>query len=611
MNANGKYKLKCGLEIHQRLDTKKLFCNCYSDQNKLASEKTIKITRKLRPTIGELGKIDVAATFEGSEKTYEYTCGEKSSCLVESDEEPPHTMNEEALQIVLQVAKALNAKIVNEVHVMRKNIIDGSTVSGFQRTALIAVNGKITVDGKRIGIASIGLEEESSRIIERSDTKHAEYALDRLGIPLIEIATDPDIDSPEMAKKVALELGEILRNTGKVQRGLGTIRQDVNISIEGGERIEIKGFQDLAVIEDLIKNEIQRQTALIEIKNQLVQRKAKIEDKMFDVTKVFQNTQSKIILNAVAGGAKVIALKLAGFATLLSMQIQPGFSFGKELEDQARLTGARGIFHSDENLEKWGISEEEKKTTRELLNCNASDAFAICIDNEVTAKKALENVFQRAKKALAGVPRETRKPEDKITRFTRPLAGSARMYPETDALPRHITAIELQTMKDIETPAEKVNRYMATGLNEELSKRMASHPKFQLFEEITRSTKCDVNTAAVTILETITALRREGVAMDNMPDDKIKQTLEEYGEGTIAKPAISLVLKLIANNPEKRVNHLIYENKLQRIEGEALRKIVVEHQGNIAAIMQKFKANIEPSQLNQLLKTLSSRQNGS
>ncbi len=594
--------IKCGLEIHQRLDTKKLFCECYADPNKISVEKEVQISRKLRPASGELGTTDIAAVFEAaSEKTFEYTAGEKTSCLVERDEEPPHLVNREALQIALQVAKSLNAKIVNEVHVMRKTIIDGSAVSGFQRTALVAINGMIKVDSKNIGIQTISLEEESARIIERQDTKRASYGLDRLGIPLIEIATAPDIDSPELAKKTALEIGEILRNTGKVQRGIGTIRQDVNISIPEGERIEVKGCQEIDAMPHIIANEAKRQEKLLEIQDKLKQRAPRPSDKIVDLSPVFQNTASKIISSSLAGGGKVLGVKLNGFSGILCTEILPGFSFGRELEDRARIAGAKGTMHSDEDLQRFGITSEEKTTVMQLLNASSEDAFIMCCQSEATARKALEVIMQRCREAFIGVPKETRRVDEQITRFMRPLAGSSRMYPETDSPTYVITQDEVNNLENLETPQQKIDRYIGFGLNEELAKRMAGHQKFKLFERIAKNTRCNASTIAVTLLETFTALRREGVDVDGINEENIQELLGEYEEGTIAKPAISVVLKIAASNKEKSINKIIAENNLQRIEGDALRKLVIEHNGNIASLMKKFKANIEPTQLNQVI----------
>lgn len=248
---------RCGIEIHQQLDTRKLFCDCPSivhDNNP-----DIKFMRRLRAVAGETGKIDKAATYEmKKEKEIHYVGCSTSCCLVEMDEEPPHEINKEALEIALQAAHMLNAKIVDEVQVMRKTVVDGSNVSGFQRTALIAVDGFIETSKGKVRIPTICLEEEAAQK-KKETSEYIEFRLDRLGIPLIEIATETDIVDPEHAKETAEKIGLVLRSTGKVKRGIGTIRQDVNVSIKGGCRVEIKGFQDLRSIPKIIDNEISRQ----------------------------------------------------------------------------------------------------------------------------------------------------------------------------------------------------------------------------------------------------------------------------------------------------------------------------------------------------------------
>src|SRR3989338_1408450 len=252
---------KIGLEIHQRLDTRKLHCYCYANpsEDKADLKADLILRRRLRAVGGELGVVDVAAAYEAAKKrVFEYQIDSRYSCLVESDETPPEQLNEEALHVALGIAKALNARVVDEVHVMRKAIADGSAVSGFQRTALVATGGFIESSLGKVGIQSIALEEESAGIVEKTKGKFV-YRLDRLGIPLLEIATAPTIQSGEHAKEVAEKLGGILRESGKVQRGLGTIRQDLNVSIDDGERAELKGVQDLRLLPQIIAKEISRQ----------------------------------------------------------------------------------------------------------------------------------------------------------------------------------------------------------------------------------------------------------------------------------------------------------------------------------------------------------------
>lgn len=257
-----KIGFKSGVEIHQQLDTeKKLFCNCRSSLSK--SKPIGKIIRKLRPVAGELGDVDAAALYEVlKNKVFEYFIYPYESCLVEADEEPPHPLNQEALEIGLQIAIMLNCEIPDEIHVMRKIVVDGSNTSGFQRTAIIGINGWIETSRGKVGITNVSLEEDSCQIIKKEKNK-IQYGLDRLGIPLIEIGTFPDGKDSNHTKEISEKLGMILRSTGKVMRGLGTIRQDLNISIKNGSRIEIKGAQDLEAIPKIVDNEILRQQDII------------------------------------------------------------------------------------------------------------------------------------------------------------------------------------------------------------------------------------------------------------------------------------------------------------------------------------------------------------
>jgi len=253
---------KCGIEIHQQLEGKKLFCDCPTLNS--SEEPDIEIVRRLRAVAGETGVVDVAAKHEMKKgKKFIYVSSSVDTCMVEYDEEPPHKINQKALDIALQVAILLKAKIVDEIQVMRKTVVDGSNTSGFQRTALIATDGYIETSKDKVRIPNICLEEEAAQKV-KEDEESVAYRLDRLGIPLIEIGTEPDIKSPEHAKEVAAYLGMLLRSTGACKRGIGTIRQDVNISIKGGARTEIKGFQDLRSIVKVIENEVKRQLGLIE-----------------------------------------------------------------------------------------------------------------------------------------------------------------------------------------------------------------------------------------------------------------------------------------------------------------------------------------------------------
>ena len=260
-----KLGLKCGLEIHQQLDTNKLFCNCPSLLRQ--EEPDFIIKRKLHAVAGESGEIDKAAQYQRSlNKEFTYQ-GYNTTCLVEYDESPPREINKDALKIILQIAILLNCKILPTTQIMRKTVIDGSNTSGFQRTVMIARDGFIKTNQGKVRIEGIFLEEDSARPV-KIDKDNVIYRLDRLGIPLVEISTAPEIYTPEQAKEVALHIGDILRSL-KVKRGIGTIRQDINISIKKHPRVEIKGFQDPKLFVDVVKKEIQRQKDNLNKKSEL------------------------------------------------------------------------------------------------------------------------------------------------------------------------------------------------------------------------------------------------------------------------------------------------------------------------------------------------------
>ena len=266
---------RCGLEIHQQLEGKKLFCSCPTLNSD--KEPDVKVERRLRAVAGETGDIDIAAEFEMSKKKkFFYESNSEDTCLVEYDEEPPHELNKEALETTINVALLLNAKIVDEIQVMRKTVIDGSNVSGFQRTALVAMGGFVESSLGMVKIQTICLEEEAAQKLGEGKD-FVKYRLDRLGIPLIEIATDSSIKSPEHAKEVASHIGMVLRSIEGVKRGLGTIRQDVNISIDNGARTEIKGFQDLRSIPKVIEYEVKRQLEAVKHGNNLEKEVRKAE----------------------------------------------------------------------------------------------------------------------------------------------------------------------------------------------------------------------------------------------------------------------------------------------------------------------------------------------
>ncbi len=559
--------LRVGLEIHQQLATRhKLFCNCPVEL--VEDEPEDVFPRRLRPTRSELGEVDVAALFEWRKgRVYEYHAPRTASCLVEADEEPPHPLNEEALKIALAIALALKAKPVDEIHVMRKIVIDGSNTTGFQRTAVVALGGEIRLSsGKRVGIQTICLEEDAARKIGE-EGKKTKYRLDRLGIPLVEVSTAPDLNTPEEAQEAAYIIGQLFRLTGRVRRGIGTIRQDLNVSIKGGAKVEIKGVQRLDLIARVVAYEALRQYRLLQIRDELHSRGVKPEDldstRIIDVTEVFKSTRSKILRRALSQGGRVLAVVLPGFHGILGVEVQPGRRFGTELADYARFWGGvGGIFHTDE-LPGYGITREEVEKLYEATGARRGiDAIVIVADEERKARKALEAVVERAKQALIGVPRETRAAlEDGTTRFMRPQPGAARMYPETDVPPIEVTPDLIEEAKKLvpEPPEKKLEKLKRLGLSEELAKQVLRDVHLDLIEKLLAkyAGRVPPTVIASTFVNTLRSLRHEGLDVEAIPEERFYELFEAVAEGKLPKDAIEEVLRLIAKEPGLTVEKAI------------------------------------------------------
>ncbi len=479
--------MKAGLEVHQQLSVGKLFCACPAE---LSEEVTVSFSRALRATGGESRAVDAAAAFQVSRGLrYRYEAG-PTSCLVEMDEEPPHPLNEAALDTALTLALLLHARPVDEVTVMRKIVVDGSNTSGFQRTALVATDGYLDLDGRRISILSVCLEEDAARKVGETDGE-VTYRLDRLGIPLVEIATGPDLTSGSEARSAAEEIGALLRATRRVRRGIGTIREDLNVSTEGGRRIEIKGVQELRKVQEYVDREVARQKLLLGVRDELVGRSASVEERPpTDVTSVCEGIASGPLAGAGRDARKVLAIALHGFAGLLASPKGSDERLGRELADQARSLGLRGLLHSDE-LPAHGLDADRVGEIRRRLGLADRDAFVLVTDrSEERARRALARVATRARDALEGIPGETRDPlPDGRTRYSRPLPGRDRMYPETDIPPIPITAGRLGRLSAElpERPAARRARLEAEhGLAAEVVRQIVYGEDEDAFEALTR-----------------------------------------------------------------------------------------------------------------------------
>jgi len=522
-----KLGLMCGLELHQQLNTNKLFCNCRSLLIKDDTKPDYSISRKLHAVSSESGEVDSTASHEQKKnKTFIYNGYNSCNCLVELDCQPPFQPNQDALIIAMVISKLTNSIIVPKTYVMRKQVIDGSNVSGFQRTMMISTDGYIDLDFGRVRINKILLEEDAARAIERKE-KEVIYSLDRLGIPLIELVVWHDIFTPEDVKKTAMFVGQLFRSTGKTKRGLGSIRQDINISIKSGARTELKGCQDLDLIPEIVKREVIRQLSLLEVRDELKTRNIsliKLEKK--EISSLFSSSKSKMILEALSSEKKIYCYSLINFKGILGYEVQEGRRVGTEIANILKVkTSLKGLFHSDE-LPNYGITAEEVSLIRSELKLKDNDSFIMVLSpvDEIDFVSFL--IEKRLNQLLIGVPEETRMVTPVgNTEYQRPLSGSARMYPETDITPIVFTTELLNKAKN-EIPLslnERKKLYLDKfKLNAQLADKMLLSNFAPLFENIVNTYNFNPITLCVFLLEELTKAQRDKkINLEYLEDEDI------------------------------------------------------------------------------------------
>lgn len=590
----------CGIEIHQQLSSGKL----HSRQEGILYEVNLndipgtwmRVRRKLRAARGEGGEIDVAAAFEQKRNrsfTYIQT---PNSGLIELDEAPPLPLDPVALATTLQISAMLDATPAPHLQVMRKTVVDGSNTSGFQRTTLVATDGKIEVEGIEVGISVICLEEDSARKLgeeTNSDGQEVTYSLDRLGIPLVEIATDPDIASPEHAEAVSRYLGGRLRDTRRVRRGLGSIRQDLNVSIACGDRVEIKGCQDLAWIPRIIRIEMARQLYFFRLSNKLRSAQGypllpddrRLDDEeteaeirssveqilaggITDIKEELEGIDSKMIASALESGQGVFAMPLEGLAGHLgSKKTGPGDvqlpRLGRELSGAAKRAGVKGIIHSDE-LPGYGISQSHVDSIRLRLGTGEDDAFAICIAPEWQARLSLDSVLARARMAYHRIPKEVRnvvlrkgQPEDGTTMALRPLPGGARMYPETDIPVLELDGdLWLEAKDAIPMDASKrLDRLISTGLSSSQSEAILGVQLDDILFDCARGAFHDLppqkpqSIATALLDQTIgEASEKAGILPEEFPILSLVDAIHARDQEVITRDGVTSIASLHAKN---------------------------------------------------------------
>jgi glutamyl-tRNA(Gln) amidotransferase subunit E len=612
-----KFEIKSGLEIHQQLDSGKLYCRCPSILRNETGDWIVK--RKLHIVAGESGEVDIAAKHEASkEKEFIYQGFKDTNCLVEFDEQPPMEIDREALKIALQIALLLNCEIVPITQIMRKTVLDGSNTSGFQRTALIARNGFIETSFGRVAIDCLFLEEDSARPANNleDDSNSKFWKLDRLGIPLVEIATGPHMHFAEQVKEAALKIGEILRAC-KVKRGIGTIRQDLNISTKGHPRVEIKGFQDPATMIKTVELEAQRQKNIVDLYEKVKDFKT-LENKIVELNDVFKNTNCNLLKNVLEKKGKILGFKAEGFAGLIGLELIPGKRFGSEISDYAKMYGVGGIIHSDEKLEKYNLSTSEIEQLTKALGIKnlKKDAWIIIADDENRARKAIESSINRINLQIkqAGIKEVRRANIDGTSSYLRPMPGSARMYPETDLPLLHISRDFINEVRNSlpKLRTEIKGELKEKGLSEEMINIVLDSGMLKDYEYLLSVYYNPTFVAKVMFLFTKEIASHEKLTEEKANDifsiDNIENVLNAVTNKEISEGDVKHVMEELSRGKLLSDAIKIEKKDLSEIEGE-IAKIVKEKPGlnanaYMGLVMARFKGKVSGAEVMNILKKI-------
>ncbi len=564
---------KSGLEIHHQLDTKKkLFCRCPVGYRHI--KPNARIVRHMRPTLSEMGTYDGTALMEfKTKKEVNYLLYRDYVCTYEMDDTPPFPINDEALDYAIEIALMLNCQLVDEVHITRKQYLDGSIPTGFQRTAIIGIDGWIPYKGRKIRVQQLAIEEDSCR--EVSDIGHQiTFKTDRLGTPLIEIVTYPDMKTPQECAEVGELLGRLLRASGRVRRGMGSARQDVNSSITGGPRIEIKGVPKTWYIPALLTVEIKRQQALLTIRDRLLKNGLSYNEKLnpslrederleeldklkkglvTDVTHLLTDTSFPEIKDAIGRDMKVWALKLEQFGDNLTFEVQPGETFGDEFAGRIRVIACLDKMPNMIWLSAGILYPGDWESIQRELSARPNDEIVLIWGNNGDLEVATNEIILRANEALEGIPEETRQHmQDGIhTDFERILPGPDRMYPDTDSPPvRILDERRIRIQKCVsERPWEREERYEKLGIHKSVSWKLAIHPRAELFDKLVKI-GFKPTLSAELIVNWLTHLRRETKTClgENMSDDVILDVVATAIKKRLPKESIKNELNSLASD---------------------------------------------------------------
>ncbi|NOZ94243.1 MAG: Glu-tRNA(Gln) amidotransferase subunit GatE [Acidobacteria bacterium] len=579
---------KAGLEVHQQLLTEhKLFCRCPAGRYTREHDGTV--LRHMRPTLSELGEYDGTALMEfKTRKNIIYLLNRINTCTYEMDDTPPFLVNERAVDIAIEQSLMLGCDIVDEVHIARKQYLDGSIPTGFQRTAVVGVNGSIPFRGRRLSITQVTLEEDSCR--EVSDRGHLiVWRTDRLGTPLIETVTGPELRNPEEVEQAILLIGKLCRSTGHVRTGIGASRQDVNVSVRGGRRVEIKGVPKASWARRLVHGEAVRQVNLLRLRDELHRRgftePADLGIEHRDVTELFRRSVLPALRREawerwVEAGARrpgfelgegpftVRAVRLRSLAGLLGHPTQPGRDFSHELAGRIRVIATLDqlpiLLHDGAWPGVPGAAAELDGLRREL-GCAADDAVLVVWGPERDTVTAAEEIRLRLEDALDGVPSETRQPfADGGTDFERILPGPDRMYPDTDSPPQPLEAPRVRALRGALPPPpwERETAWGTLGVPAADIDELIRHGGALLVDRVVEEAGADPRLACFFFAERLKGLRREGLPVDGIAPTVWVELFRLFANMLVSREAWRLLVTALAMNPGRALPEIVRELRI-------------------------------------------------
>lgn len=572
---------KSGLEVHQQLKTKeKLFCHCPSGIYHEDDEYDAEIIRHMRPTLSELGEYDGTALMEyKTRKEIIYRINNENACTYEIDDTPPFKIDLEALEYALEISLLCKLNIVGEVHITRKQYLDGSIPTGFQRTAILGVEGEIPLKNKKVRLIQLSLEEDSCR--EISDIRHTRvYKTDRLGMPLIETVTYPDMFTPDELKEAAEYIRFLNRSTDKVRVGMGAGREDVNVSCRGGSRVEVKGVAHNKWIPELSHNEAFRQWALLNIRKKLKTKISnpkewKVTYQLLDHTKI--QLKSKYIQEAISNNYKVYLVNLPGFKEILSHFTQPGKMFADEISDRLKVIACLEKTNMNHSEEIEGFDPEFWKNIRNIFQAGEEDAQIIFWSPDEDLDTAIETIEERCQMAFEGVPNETRKSfPDGTTIFERVLPGADRMYPDTDSAPIPLENEYIDKLRK-NIPTEVINRYNQMKeweIPEDTYTYIFRNNLFPIIEEITEKLKIDPKFTGILFGHRLKYIEGQYDSSEVFDYRKIFDLLKFLKENNIEVELIYKMLPVVYTYPKMDFESVLTSINFKKIDpSEIINKI--------------------------------------